>query len=153
MVVGPGSVHPSGGLYEIVNDAPIRDVTLEKFRSAFQEVIRVQTSYEMPHHEPSNETRDTMQSLPLTAVLHDFRGRRNGRYLQGKNPWHGARTGTNFTIDIGSNLWTCWRCHCRGGVARAIALKHSILGNCPDVLSKAEYRKVIDLARQHYEWR
>ena len=32
MVVGPGSVHPSGGLYEIVNDAPIRDVTVEEFR-------------------------------------------------------------------------------------------------------------------------
>ncbi len=44
MVVGPGSVHPSRRLYEIVNDAPIRDVTVEKFRSASQEVIRVQKS-------------------------------------------------------------------------------------------------------------
>ena len=66
MVVGPGSVHPSGGLYEIVNDAAIRNVTVEKFRSAFQEVIRVQKSYEMPQREPSNEPRDTLQSLPLT---------------------------------------------------------------------------------------
>src|SRR6266566_3181144 len=145
MVVGPGSVHPSGGLYEIVNDAAIRNVTVEKFRSAFQELIRVQKNYELPQSELSNAPRGTLQSLPLTAVLYDFRDRRKGRYLQGENPWHGARTGTNFTIDTESNLWTCWRCHCRGGVARAIALKHGLLANCPEILTRAEYRRVTAL--------
>ena len=153
MVVGPGSIHPSGGLYEIVNDAPIRDVTVQNFKSTFQDLIRVQKSYELPRRELSNESRDTLQSLPLTAVLHDFRGRWRGRYLQGKNPWHGARTGTNFTIDTEANLWTCWRCHCRGGVARAIALKHGLLANCPEILTRAEYRKVIDLAKREYGWK
>ena len=153
MVVGPGSIHPSGGLYEIVNDGSIRDVTVQKFKAAFHDLIRVQKSYELPRRELSNEPRDTLQSLPLTAVLHDFRGRWRGRYLQGKNPWHGARTGTNFTIDTEANLWTCWRCHCRGGVARAIALKHGLLANCPDILERAEYRKVIDLAKRQYGWK
>src|SRR5207249_1675160 len=75
MVVGPGSIHPSGGLYEIVNDGSIRDVTVQKFKSAFQDLFRVQKSYELPRRELSNESRDTLQSLPLTAVLHDLRGR------------------------------------------------------------------------------
>ncbi len=118
MVVGPGSIHSSGGIYEIVNDTPICNVNVQKFTS-----------------------------------LYDFNGNWRGRYLHGKNPWHGARTGTNFTIDTEANLWTCWRCHCRGGVARAIALKHGLLANCPDVLSKAEYRRVIDLAKRHYGWK
>ena len=153
MVIGPGSMHPSGGIYEIVNDTPICNVTVEKFTSAFRDVVRVQKTYELPTGAPSHEARDTLQALALTAVLYGFNGNYRGRYLHGKNPWHGARTGTNFTIDTEANLWTCWRCHCRGGVARAIALKHGLLANCPDVLSKAEYRRVIDLAKRHYGWR
>jgi hypothetical protein len=153
LVVGPGSIHPSGGLYEIVNDTPIRDVTVQKFKAAFQDLIRVQKSYELPRRELSNESRDTLQALALTAVLHDFQGRWRGRYLQGKNPWHGAKTGTNFTIDTEANFWTCWHCHCRGGVARAIALKYGLLANCPEVLTRAEYRKVTDLAARLYGWK
>ena len=45
------------------------------------------------------------------------------------------------------------RCYCRGGVARAIALKHALLANCPEVLERAEYRKVIDFAKRHYGWK
>src|SRR6266508_1107822 len=69
MVVVPGSVHPSGGLYEIVNDAPIRDVRFERFKSAFEDVIRAQKSYELQGRELSNKPHETLQSLALTVVL------------------------------------------------------------------------------------
>src|SRR6266566_1038000 len=98
MVVGPGSVHPSGGIYQITNDAPILTVTGERLRAAFQEFIRAEKkTYSFPKPNQMSETRDTLQSLPLTAVLYDFKGVCKGRYVQGKNPWHSAKTGTNFT--------------------------------------------------------
>src|SRR5438128_6290568 len=70
MVIGPGSIHPSGGIYEIVNDTPICNVTVEKFTSAFRDVVRVQKTYELPTGAPSHEARDTLQALALTAVLY-----------------------------------------------------------------------------------
>src|SRR5439155_24701757 len=68
MVVGPGSIHPSGGLYEIVNDTTIRDVTVQKFNSAFLDVIRVQKSYEWPLSDLINELRYTLLSQPMPSL-------------------------------------------------------------------------------------
>src|SRR5437867_2427694 len=47
------AIHPSGGLYEIVNDTPIRDVTVQKVKAAFQDLIRVEKSYELPRRDLS----------------------------------------------------------------------------------------------------
>src|SRR6266496_1993681 len=74
MVVGAGCLHPSGGLYEIVNDATILTVTVEHFKEAFGDFLRVQKSYNLPKRELINEQSATLQSLPLTAVFYEFNG-------------------------------------------------------------------------------
>ena len=150
MVVGPGSIHPSGGIYVIVNDESIRAVTIDHFKTAFRHYVRAQNIYRLPRAEVRNEQCVGLQCLPLTAIFDEFKSVSQQRYINGKNPWHGARTGTNFSIDTHANLWTCWRCNCRGGVARAIALRHGLITACPHVLSKSEYREVVEIAKEKY---
>jgi hypothetical protein len=153
MVVGPSSVHPSGNIYRITNDTAIKKVSAIAFRAAFRDFLQVPKTYEPLRNELSVGVEGSLQSLSLTAVLCDFKGVRAGSYIHGKNPWHGAKSGNNFTIDTSKNLWTCWRCHCGGGVARAIALMHGLLGSCPDRLSGAEYVRVVELAKEKHGWK
>ncbi|NCB13973.1 MAG: hypothetical protein EOM78_20450, partial [Erysipelotrichia bacterium] len=44
-VVGPGSLHPSGEHYELVNDIEIVEIEFNKFKEVFKDFMRVEKEY------------------------------------------------------------------------------------------------------------
>jgi len=150
-LVGPGSVHPDGGLYTIVRDLPILELDSVSFMKAFEGFVR-------PRSKPAMEfktrwkgacTAGYLQSIPLTAVI-SLRGVRCGQEIQGANPWHGSTTGHNFSLNTLVNVWHCFRCDAGGGVAKAIALNAGIIRRCDEALSPEAFRQVLSIAKGKY---
>ena len=149
MVVGPGSLHPCGGIYEVVRDLPIPTVEAKDLLAAFKDFIRPTIVTDYVPKTYSGKATD-LQSIPLTAILHDFKGRWTGKWMHGKNPWHGARSGFNFSLSTTENYWHCHHCGCSGGVARAIALNEGIIHDCADTLTRDQFLAVLKIAREKY---
>ena len=150
-LVGPGSVHPSGGLYTVVRDLPILELDCAGFMKAFEGFLRprVKTLTGSQANWPRRGVGRDLQSIPLTAVI-SLRGVRCGQEIQGANPWHGSTTGHNFSLNTVLNVWHCFRCNAGGGVAKAIALNEGLTSHCDDALSLEVFRRVIEIARKEY---
>ena len=100
-LVGPGSVHPSGGRYRIVQDLPIVELDAAAFLKGFEGFLRPRVKRNMgrPSRWPPTRVSDELQSIPLTAVI-GLRGVRCGEEIHGVNPWHGSTTGRNFSLNL-----------------------------------------------------
>ena len=151
-LVGPGSVHPCGGIYKIVRDLPMVEIVFADFAKAFAGFAKGN----LLHASPPPVRRELrasgdLQSIPLTTIV-AIEGTLRGDTIQGPNPWHGSTTGQNFSLNTMKNEWFCFRCHAGGGVAKAIALTHSIIKNCADRLSRADFLQVLQIAQKKYGW-
>ena len=147
-LVGPGSVHPSGGIYTVVRDVPILELDSASLLKAFTGFLRPKANMTAPcqtRWSPTGPQSD-IQSVRLSAVL-SVRGVRRGEEIHGANPWHGSTTGHNFSLNTARNVWHCFRCNAGGGVAKAIALSAGIIRRCDEALSLADFRKVLQIAR------
>ena len=149
-LVGPGSIHPSGGTYRIEQDVPILEITKEEFELAFEGFFRsTKISDRMASKSSHHYGQSDINKIPITAVL-EIEGQWIGNEIHGVNPWHGAKTGSNFSINTEKNLWFCFRCNVGGNVAKAIALREGLISECNANLSREEFLKVLDIARNHY---
>jgi Bifunctional DNA primase/polymerase, N-terminal len=148
-LVGPGSVHPSGGSYTVVRDVPIVNIDSPSFLKAFAGFLRPKAKMTTPVQTRWRPTgsQQGIQSLPLSAVL-SIRGIRRREEIHGSNPWHGSTTGHNFSLNMARNVWHCFRCNAGGGVAKAIALNAGIIRRCDDTLTPADFRKVMAIVRR-----
>jgi len=93
---------------------------------------------------------DDINSISITSVVPMSGLKKRGQEYQGANPWHGSDTGMNFTINPNKNVVYCFRCGEGFGVAKAIALNKGIISNCDDDLSAAQFKEVLDIAREDY---
>lgn len=154
MVVGAGSIHPSGEIYELKNDIPIIEIDIEKFKEVFKDFI---PNFNSTNHVPtinSNWDGKDIKDIPITNVisLSGLNEVGNGCY-QGTNPFHGSTTGMNFRIDTRKNTWFCFRCSSGGSSPELIAVKEGII-NCSDAgkhcLQGDKGSFVIKIAREKY---
>jgi len=150
-LVGPGSIHPCGGVYTIVRDVPIVEIDYASFVRAFKGLFkcRLMKSPLRQTYSHLTASQGDLRSIPLCRII-TLRGVRRDDEIQGANPWHGSTTGKNFNLNTVRNVWHCFRCNAGGGVAEAIALNEGLIQSCADELGVETFRKVIWIAKQKY---
>jgi len=159
MCVGPGSTHPDGSKYEVIQDLPVQTISFEKFMKVFGEYIKEDKPKIIRDHKPSKWTGDNITDIPIGNII-SFDGLRDvGRgCLQGTHPKHGSDNGMNFRVDVKNNTWTCFRCNDKnsrgcGGPSELIAVMEGIL-QCDEVGAQCftveKAQEVIAVAREKY---
>lgn len=137
--LGPGSLHPSGNLYEIDNDTKIQKITLEQLESAISgfyekketskfETVNTGLEWDISKLiEPINKLLVQQGREPLRTK--DDVKWRGGHPVES----HGSETGHNFEIDVEKNTWFCFRCERGGDAATLIAMLEGLTdkGKCP----------------------
>jgi len=153
-VVGPGSTHPSGDIYELKKDLPIITISYDKFVEVFGDIIKKRKKNIIRSHVSTSWEGDNITDIPIGNII-SFNGLTdlgNG-YFQGPHPKHGSDNGMNFRIDTNKNIWYCFRCESGGGPSELIGVMEGII-DCLDAgkncFSKDQARNVINVARERY---
>jgi hypothetical protein len=139
MVVGPGSLHPSGIRYTVIREAPIADISkevLEKIKLILSKSRRATTggSEDIPITAKSTDKNankpDPFRNLTCTQVLGaGWNWHYEGNQKAGPNPYgdHTNNTGHNLVIKEDEKEFYCFACNQGGGVSRLIAIRAGIL--------------------------
>lgn len=153
-VVGPGSIHPSGEIYDVRDDLPIIEVEYKDIIEFFSPFLK-QKKKIIKVFKKTNWQGDKVNNIPITNIislvgLTDMGG---GCY-QGCHPVHGSTNGMNFRVDTSSNSWKCFRDnHGGGGPAELIAVVEGII-DCanvgPSCFTAEQGRQIIEVARKKY---
>jgi hypothetical protein len=133
--VGPGSTHPSGSRYEVVNDAPLLEIPWAELQAA---VVDPCTPPErtitvpMTPRDPRSITISDALELRVTDFLMPINPRvRETGEVEGEHPVHGSDTGTNLAISADNQTWWCRRHETGGGPLEALAVSEKII-DCAD---------------------
>ena len=133
-VVGPGSIHPSGNRYTIYRNLPIKTISPGIIAGITEKCVpkKKQPSINWKKYESHRDTLTERAGLRIEDIAYpiDGKGIGNGE-IQGAHPVHGSKTGKNFSINIGKNLFHCWRCGSGGDPALFVAIKEGLIG-CAD---------------------
>lgn len=135
-VVGPGSIHPTGNTYEIINDADPAPVPLEEVQ-AFIDRYDIKKKA-TPSHRAAEARTDAPQrhtsaniSDSLGLKVTDFLMPENPQYqgdeIIGNHPIHGGDTGTNLHVNTRENAWRCFHHNTGGGPLEALAVTAGII--------------------------
>jgi hypothetical protein len=162
MVVGPGSLHPSGTRYTIIKDIPIATITIEtlnevKTKLSTQQTIANGTKQKRIRKNDGRSKNVPRQNSDVTSKIRieDIAKpvdpiKNDGEEIQGSHPIHGSGTGKNFSINPGKNTWHCFRCDSGGGPLEWIAVEAGLI-NCSDAgpgcLRGELFKQVLDIAR------
>lgn len=163
-VVGPGSIHPNGNRYEVVNDAPILTISKADLLKIFDGLIL--TGIDDPKEEPRRAEARRRSSgghslgdlIPIDQVAwpKDIKERR-GSEVVGTHPLHGSKGGRNFYVNTSKNSWHCFR-HGKpgehkggGGPLEWLAVEAGLI-RCEDAKpgcldDKELFKKVLQIAR------
>ncbi|MHC1635479.1 MAG: bifunctional DNA primase/polymerase [Candidatus Methanospirareceae archaeon] len=135
-VVGPGSVHPSGGRYEVIDATEIARITREDLERCLGPLLK-----ESAMSDAAAAAVDELTELGKPADFSEFPLRvtdivpperyglkRSGEEWYGAHPVHGSeRTGRNFWMHERQNSWFCFRCGAGGGPISLIAVVEGIV--------------------------
>jgi hypothetical protein len=155
-VVGPGSIHPNGKKYEVVNDTEIATISNDQILDAIKELkinkkiyrIKTKKAKHNRHIYPSSVIRIENIAWPDGDV--QKREGKNGTEYFGAHPVHGSRTGKNFHINVDKDTWYCHRCNSGGGPLEWMAVKYGII-SCgqarPRCLKGEKYGQVLERAK------
>lgn len=153
-VVGPGSTHPSGELYQLKKDLPIATISYDKFVEVFGDYIKKKKEKVVSNHVSTSWEGDNITDIPIGNVI-TFNGLKDmgSGCFQGAHPKHGSDNGNNFRIDTIDNTWYCFRCCSGGGPSELIGVMSGVI-SCddagPSCYSQDEAREVIKIAREKY---
>jgi len=126
MVLGPGSIHPNGGVYRIVKDLPLAQVTVRELIEALKDWILPEKEIQKVEFAASQEKRnnvdlDILQVVPLSG-LH----KRGTEYFC-PHPIHGSKTKQNFWVNPSKNCWHCFRHGSGGGPLLWLAVEEGVI--------------------------
>jgi len=147
--VGPGSIHPSGNPYRVLNDSPLKEISQESLDIALFSKVhskRVisrgdeQLQQKIPNQivkrfKEKSYSRTLSEELGLTMA--DVGGMpvgditKRGDEIQGSHPIHGSTTGKNYSVNLSENLWYCYRCNGGGDPITFLAVREGFI-RCDD---------------------
>jgi hypothetical protein len=158
-VVGPGSIHPNGNRYELINDAPILKISKADLLKIFDGLILtgINDPAEEPHRAEHRRRSSGGSSLgdliPIDAVAWPKNIKeRCGSEVIGSHPLHGSTGGKNFAVNTAKNCWHCFHGghNSGGGPLEWIAVEVGLI-SCQDAkkgcLNKDTLNKVLQIAR------
>lgn len=170
-VVGPGSVvYPEhdvktgeGGYYNVVNNAPVAEITQGDIKEAFGDYIDIRDRVKRgsggdSKFEPKEDEIDITEVGKIKKAIDrgDLELKKGGKweeYYVGPHPIHGSKTGQNFHVIPKLNCWRCWRNghNSGGGPYYWIAVEEGIIDckeaykDSPALLGK-KFNKVLQIA-------
>jgi hypothetical protein len=135
MVVGPGSLHPSGVKYIVIRDLPIASISHEILEKIKLILCKPNNSKDLKTRDSIFDARDYAKTDPFrnitcTQVLGpSWDWHYEGMQKAGPNPYgnHTNKTGHNLVINEGDTEFYCFACNQGGGVSRLIAIKAGIM--------------------------
>lgn len=150
-VVGPGSLHPNGQIYTILDNSAIQEISREELLDVLSIFIKPMYTMSKVKETKKTDLESDIQSIPILNVISVQKQRQmsNGQIL-GENPWHGSTNGGNFCVDPSANLAFCFRCDKGMNAAQVIALEQGIISGCGDYLDKDKFLKTLEIAQAKY---
>ena len=159
-VVGPGSTHPNGNRYELINDASILKISKAELLKIFEGLIL--TGIDDPAEEPRRSSERRRKAggssigdlIPIDQVAwpKDIK-KRSGSEVIGTHPQHGSHNGENFSVNTAKNCWHCFRAkhNSGGGPLEWIAVEAGLI-RCEDAKpgcldDKDLFLKVLQIAK------
>lgn len=153
--VAPGSIHPSGRQYQIINDVDLAvlewDVLKEALSGLLTKVAGVKHDVSLPAEE---RTPSPMDEYGFTVLdfLSPLAPQTRGDEIEGTHPIHGSSTGNNLTVKGDGSLWWCRRCGSGGNWIDALAVSEGII-DCSEArpgrtYSKDEWKKINAVLRR-----
>lgn len=143
-VVGPGCIHPSGRVYQVVNDVEIASINVETLDKEFFSKVKssrtkvddsTQRATKIPFgFNPSRNKLTDQLKLRIEDLAMPINATRRGNEFQGAHPVHGSTTGKNFSINTVKNVFFCHRCQAGGDPITWIAVKEGFI-RCEDAVN------------------
>jgi energy-coupling factor transporter ATP-binding protein EcfA2 len=149
-LVGPGSIHPSGGLYTIGLGIPIARVSWRDLLEVLRPFM-LETFHEARGRVERASERERKLNISIEKVLEVYgvKGlKKSGEQLYGPHPIHGSTTGRNFWVHIEKGVWYCFRCQSGGGPVTLLAVLEGLI-SCDEArkgLNGELYRKALEKA-------
>jgi len=151
MVVGPRSIHPNGGVYTIINGAPLAQVSRQQLEAALGDYIVPEREVQIIEETARKEGRQAGVDLDILRVLPLSGLRKQGEEYYGPHPVHGSETGRNLWINPLKNCWHCFRHGSGGGPLLWLAVQEGII-KCeeagPGALRGDVFKRVLEKARE-----
>jgi len=163
--VGPGSWHPSGRRYEVVNPAEIAVISWEKIQELADKCqstsgkVHTGKTGQKPAATGKKSKKNAWEDQIKTEwilfpdpVVEDHRD--SDGWIKGLSPLHiESQHGMNLSVNVKTNEWRCWVCGHSGGPLEALAVMNGLI-ECdhittgwrkqnPDV-----FKEVLQLARK-----
>jgi hypothetical protein len=158
-VVGPGSMHPNGKVYELLNDVEplLLDDSTGFIASFMRKVKKIAKDNEWgltPTPQAEKDPESMTEYVRLLPKIEELVGdglTRAGNELYGAHPLHGSETGKNFHVNIEKQVFYCFRCQAGGGVLSWLAVKHGLI-DCKDAAKfpKKRYPELFEKIMEIY---
>jgi P4 family phage/plasmid primase-like protien len=153
LVVGPGSIHPNGNMYEILKNVPVAWISKKQLKEHFGSLLRWYNKKEFDS-AAGKEFRHC--GIELTSLFDLTQLRKRGSEFQGSHPIHGSTTGMNFCVNPEKNAWYCFRHGSGGGPLTWIAVKEGLI-SCDEATSHALrgdlFKQTLKIAREKYGYK
>jgi hypothetical protein len=131
MAVGPGSIHPNGGVYRIIRDAPLPTVSEEQLEAIFGDLLLPKKDVARVEEAAREEKRRSGIDLDISQVVDLTKLKKQGDEYYGPHPIHGSTTGRNFWVNPSKNVWYCFRHGSGGGPLLWLAVEEGLI-RCED---------------------
>ncbi len=128
-VLGPGSIHPNGKPYEIVDDRELAFVGKAALKEALSEWLVPEKEIQEIETAANKESAQ-FPDLTIARVIEKYGiqlDHKQGDEFYGVHPQHGSGTGRNFWINTTKSVWHCFRCSSGGGPLSLIAVIEGII--------------------------
>lgn len=149
-VVAPNSVHPSGIIYQELNQNEITTISLEELKKTLNPFLKQKETFTEFIDKKENSKID---ELSVSEIWGSIGFKKSGSEYYGSHPIHDSTGGMNFWINPLKNTWHCFRCNSGGGVLSAIAVKEGII-NCRDaqrgIIRGSLAKQCINIAKEKY---
>jgi len=155
-VVGPGSIHPNGNKYEVINDAPIAAISCDELLAIIAP-LKVKTDTEdkaergrQSKNRGSGSSLGDLIPIDLVCWPKDIK-ERAGSEVRGSHPLHKSESGKNFSVNTTKNSWHCFRHKSGGGPLEWLAVDAGLI-KCEDAKpgcldDKELFKQVLQIAR------
>ena len=151
MVVGPGSIHPNGGIYKVVKDVPLAQVTAQELREALKDWVVPEKEIAQIEATARREKRETRIDLDILQVVPLAGLQKRGSEYFGPHPVHGSSTKQNFWVNPSKKCWHCFRHGSGGGPLLWIAVEEGII-DCseagPGILRGEIFKRTLEKAQE-----